>query len=269
MTRKYDATAPLQVGGFRIRDDHAQNRYMNVPEALVYSSNIVTARIAEEMGQERMATLFRSVGFQGPPDVELMEKGSSIWPTYWARTTVMTTAYGHGIAVTPLQLANAYATLVNGGIWRPTTLMKVAPGKAPEGRRVFSEATSARMRQLLRMVVLDGTGKKGDAAGFRVGGKTGTAEKAVGGGYSRNSNVSTFAAVFPMDAPRYVVIAMMDAPKGTADTYGFTSAAWTAAPVVSRVIARAGPMLGVIPNERRDIDVADLASLVWNPKEEH
>ena len=266
MTKKYDATAPLQVGGFRIRDDHAQNRFMNVPEALVYSSNIVTARIAEEMGKDRMAELFREVGFKGPPDVELIEKGSSIWPTYWARTTVMTTAYGHGIAVTPLQLANAYATLVNGGIWRPTTLLKVPTGKAAEGRRVFSEATSARMRQLLRMVVLDGTGKRGDAAGFRVGGKTGTAEKAVGGGYSHNSNVSTFAAVFPMDAPRYVVIAMMDAPKGTADTYGFTSAAWTAAPVVSRVIARTGPMLGVIPNERRDIDVTDLQALVWNPK---
>jgi cell division protein FtsI (penicillin-binding protein 3) len=116
--------------------------------------------------------------------------------------------------VTPLHLANAYATLVNGGIWRPTTLLRIAPGKAPQGRRVLSEATSARMRQLLRLVVTEGTGRKGEAPGFRVGGKTGTAEVAGKGGYSRHTNVSTFAAAFPMDAPRYVVVAMLDSTGG-------------------------------------------------------
>jgi cell division protein FtsI (penicillin-binding protein 3) len=168
--------------------------------------------------------------------------------------------------VTPLHLASAYAALVNGGIWRPATLFKVEPGKAARGRRVYSEATSHRMRQLLRLIVLQGTGKRGEAAGFRVGGKTGTAEKSSGGGYSRKVNVSTFAAAFPMDDPRYVVIAMLDAPKATRDTFGFTSAAWTAAPVVSRVIGRSGPLLGVIPSETRDIDVADLLPLIHNSR---
>jgi len=134
--------------------------------------------------------------------------------------------------------------------------------KVTEGRRVYSEETSRRMRQLLRMIVLEGTGRKGEAPGFRVGGKTGTAEKTSSGGYSRKVNVSTFAAAFPMDDPRYVVIAMLDAPKGTADTFGFTTAAWTAAPVVSKVISRAGPLLGVIPSDTRDIDVSDLMPLV-------
>ena len=176
----------------------------------------------------------------------------------------MTTAYGHGIAVTPLHLANAYATLVNGGIYRPTTLLKVAPGHAPEGRRVLSEATSARMRQMLRLIVLEGTGKKGEAPGYRVGGKTGTAEVAGAGGYSKKTNVSTFAAAFPMDAPRYVVVAMLDSPVGNAQSFGITTAAWTAAPVVSKVIARTGAMLGVRPDLKRDVDVSDLRPLLWH-----
>ncbi len=264
LAKRYDATKALQVGGFRIRDDHPQNRWLNIPETLVHSSNIATARIADEMGPERMATLFRALGFDTAPDIEL-EKSRPIWPHFWARTTTMTTAFGHGIAVTPLHLASAYAALVNGGIWRPATMMKLNPGEAPRGRRVFTEATSAKMRGLLRLIVTDGTGRKAEAPGFRVGGKTGTAETVgAGGGYSKKVNVSTFAAVFPMDRPRYVVIAMLDSPKGTKETFGFTSAAWTAAPVVSRVISRTGPLLGVIPDANADIDVAGLRGLLWH-----
>ncbi|MEN2746741.1 penicillin-binding protein 2 [Sphingomonas sp. T9W2] len=263
LSKRYDATEPLRVAGFRIRDDHAQKRWMNVPEILVHSSNIGTARIADEMGQARMEKLFRALHFDAAPDLEV-EKSRPIWPHYWGRTTTMTTAFGHGIAVTPLHLASAYAALVNGGIWRPATLMKLKPGQAPAGRRVFSEATSAKMRALLRLIVTDGTGRKAEAPGFRVGGKTGTAETVgAGGGYSKKVNVSTFAAVFPMDRPRYVVIAMLDSPKGTKETFGFTSAAWTAAPVVSRVISRTGPLLGVIPDANADIDVTGLRGLLW------
>ncbi|GAA0727277.1 peptidoglycan D,D-transpeptidase FtsI family protein [Sphingomonas japonica] len=262
MSKRFDATAPIQVGRFRIRDDHAQNRWLNVPETLVHSSNIATARIADEMGQARMEHLFRKLGFNTAPDIEI-EKSGTIWPKFWARTTTMTSAYGHGIAITPLHLASAYAAMVNGGIWRPATLMKIAPGKAPAGRRVFSESTSARMRQLLRLVVLEGTGRKGDAPGFRIGAKTGTAERPDGGGYNKRVNVSTFAAAFPMDAPRYVVVAMLDSPKGTAETFGFSTAAWNAAPVVSRLVMRTGPMLGVIPDMNRDIDVSELMPLLW------
>ncbi|MGH6614887.1 peptidoglycan D,D-transpeptidase FtsI family protein [Sphingomonas sp.] len=264
MAKRYDATQPLHVGGFTIHDDHAQRRFLNVPETLIHSSNIVTARIADEIGKDRLAGMFAKMGFDAKPDIEILEKQKPIWPKYWARTTVMTTGYGHGIAVTPLHLANAYATLVNGGIWRPTTLIRVAPGKAPTGRRVLSEATSARMRQLLRLIVTQGTGRKGEAPGYRVGGKTGTAEVAGAGGYSKKANVSTFAAAFPMDAPRYVVVAMLDSPIGNAQSFGLTTAAFTAAPVVSKVISRTGSMLGVMPDNGRDIDVSDLMPLLWH-----
>ncbi|WEK41746.1 MAG: penicillin-binding protein 2 [Candidatus Sphingomonas colombiensis] len=265
MSRRFDATVPLKVGGFTIHDDrgHEQKRWLNIPETLIYSSNIATARIADMVGAARMQEMFRKLGFNTKPEVELVEKARPLWPTYWARTTVMTTAYGHGIAVTPLHLASAYAVMVNGGVWHPPTLLKIAPGQEPKGRRVLQQSTSDRMRQLLRLVVLDGTGRRGEAPGYRVGGKTGTAEVAQRGGYARNVNVSTFAAAFPMDAPRYVVIAMMDSPKRVQANSFQTTAAYTVAPVVSRVISRTGALLGVIPDDHHDIDVSHLNALLW------
>ncbi len=264
---RYNAMEPIKIGGFTIKDDHSQGRYLNVPETLVHSSNIVTARIADNLGQEAMENMFRRLGFDERPHIELFERGQPLWPRNWGRVTNMTVAYGHGIAVTPLHLASAYAALVNGGIWRPATLLKVEPGKEAKGRRVFKAATSARMRQLLRMIVSDGTGRKADALGYRIGGKTGSAEKPSEGGYNKTSLVSTFAAAFPMDNPRYVVIAMLDEPQGTAETSFQRTAGWTAAPIVRKLVSRVGPMLGVIPDEHRDVDVSELTPLLWKPKD--
>ncbi len=263
---RYNATEPIKVAGFKIKDDHGQNRYLNVPETLVHSSNIVTARLADNLGKERMEHMIRRLGFDERPHIELAERGKPLWPQRWGRVTNMTVAYGHGIAVTPLHLASSYAALVNGGIWRPATLLKVEPGEEAEGRRVFKAATSARMRQLLRMIVSNGTGRKADAPGYRIGGKTGSAEKPSNGGYNKTSLVSTFAAAFPMDNPRYVVIAMLDEPKGNAETGFQRTAGWTAAPVVRKVVPRIGPMLGVVPDEHRDVDVSELTPLLWSPK---
>jgi cell division protein FtsI (penicillin-binding protein 3) len=262
--RRYQASRALSIGGYKIRDSHALGESLNVPEALIHSSNIVTAQIADELGGKRLEKTMRSLGMNERPYIELPARGFPLWPDgKWSRITTMTVSYGHGIAVTPMHLASAYAALVNGGIWRPATLKKLEPGEAPAGRRVFKASTSARMRQLLRMIVVHGTGKKASAPGFRVGGKTGSAEKpGKSGGYNRSSLVSTFAAAFPMDRPRYVVIAMLDEPKGTAATSGQRTAAWNAAPVISRVVPRIGPLLGVMPDETRDVDISDLRPLI-------
>jgi cell division protein FtsI (penicillin-binding protein 3) len=268
LARRYDATAPIQIGRFKISDDHAQRRWLNVPETLVHSSNIATARIADELGSERSQAFFRKLGFGEPPHIELRERGRTLWPTSWGRLTNMTVAYGHGIAVTPLHLASAYAAIVNGGVWRPATLLRVPNGQAAKGRRIISPQTSVIMRKLLRLIVTEGTGRNANVAGFRIGGKTGTAEKPGVGGYSKTINVSTFAAVFPMDAPRYVVIAMLDSPKGSAASSGQTTAAYTAAPVVAKVIARTGPMLGVYPDNNREVELSDMMPLLWKPKGE-
>ena len=263
MAKRYDATQPLAIAGFRIRDSHSMGRWLNVPETLIHSSNIVTARIGDELGREKMEALFRSLEFNKRPEIEIKERAFPLWPREWGRLTTMTTSYGHGIAVTPLHLASAYAALVNGGIWRPATLVKLGDKAPPQGRRVFKASTSARMRQLLRLIVSDGTGRQADAPGFRVGGKTGSAEKPGAGGYRRHSLVSTFAAAFPMDNPRYVVLVMVDEPKGNAFSSGQRTAGWTAAPVVKKVVMRAGPMLGVFPDENRDVDVSELTPLLW------
>ncbi|ALH81187.1 peptidoglycan D,D-transpeptidase FtsI family protein [Sphingopyxis macrogoltabida] len=263
MAKRYDATKPLAIAGFKIRDSHSMGRWLNVPETLIHSSNIVTAQIGDQLGREKMEHLFRDLEFDGRPHIELKERAFPLWPKDWGRVTTMTASYGHGIAVTPLHLASAYAALVNGGIWRPATLMKLGDKAPPQGRRVFKASTSARMRQLLRLIVSDGTGRQADAPGFRVGGKTGSAEKPGVGGYNRTSVVATFAAAFPMDNPRYVVLAMIDEPKGNAFSSGQRTAGYTAAPVVKKVVMRAGPMLGVFPDETRDVDVSELTPLLW------
>lgn len=268
MARRFDATVPYRIGRFQIRDDHPQKRYLNIPELLIHSSNIATARVAELMGQAPLEKIFRGMQFDKPLPIEI-ERWGTLWPARWDKSTTLTTAYGHGIAVTPLHLACAYAALVNGGFWRPPTLMLVEPGKEAAGTRVISEATSARMRQLLRLIVTEGTGRLADAEGYRVGGKTGTAEVPGKHGYSASENVSTFAAAFPMDAPRYVVIAMLDSPIGSALSGGQRTAGMTSAPVVKRVIMRTGPLLGIIPDARRDIDLSELKPLIWHNPNEH
>ena len=269
LSRRYQSAHPIAIGGFQIRDSHNLGASLNVPEALIHSSNIVTAQIADELGGGRLNQTMRALGMNQRAQIELPARGFPLWPRGdWSRITTMTVSYGHGIAVTPLHLASAYAALVNGGLWRPATLMKLEPGQVVPGRRVFKASTSARMRQLLRLIVDIGTGKKANAVGYRVGGKTGSAEKPGAGGYNRTSVVATFAAAFPMDHPRYVIISMLDEPQGTVATSGQRTAAWNAAPVVGRLVPRIGPLLGIMPDASRDVDISDLAPLVGQGEEE-
>ena len=255
--------APVPVGSRTIKDSHPMGASLNVPQALVHSSNTVTARVADALGPERMRRAMIDLGMDRRPFIELPARGKPLWPQgKWSRVTNMTVGFGHGLAVSPLHLASAYAAMVNGGIWRPATLMKLDPADVPRGRRVFKESTSSRMRQMLRMISLYGTGRNADAPGYRVGGKTGSAEKAGRGGYNKTSLVSSFAAAFPMDAPRYVVVVVVDEPKGTLASSFQRTAAFTTAPIVGRLVPRIGPMLGVQPDESRDVDISDLAYLV-------
>jgi cell division protein FtsI (penicillin-binding protein 3) len=266
----YPCPKELHVAGFTIHDDHPFGRQCSVAEIMQQSSNVGAAQIAAQVGPIRQQEFLRKMGFMEPVSVELNERGRTLTPgANWGQLATMTVGFGHGIAVTPLHLALGYAALFNGGIWRPATLLKTGPGHpVPAGHRVFTEETSYRMRALLRLVVTDGTGRKADAPGFRIGGKTGTAEKLAGRHYSGAAVVTTFAGVFPMDEPRYVVIAMLDDPKGLPETYGFHTAAWNAAPVVSRVVSRVGSMLGVAPDASRDANMAEVLPYIHR-EEEH
>ena len=202
----------------------------------------------------------KRVGLLSRPSIELPEVGAPLSPDVWREINTMTIAFGHGIAVSPLQFAAAVAAMVNGGIYRQPTLIR-RDGAPDAGRRVVSLQTSLQMRRLLRQVVEQGTGRKADVPGYLIGGKTGTAEKAKGRGYARRSLLSSFVAVFPMHAPRYVVYALVDEPKGTKQTFGYATAGWTAAPAVGRIVARIAPLLGVEPVDAEEPTIREAMAI--------
>jgi cell division protein FtsI (penicillin-binding protein 3) len=259
----------LHIAGRTINDTHPFGRPCSVAEIMMESSNIGTAQIAQQVGAARQKAFLDKMGFLKRVEIELKERGRTLTPgKEWNLIETLTVGYGHGIAVTPLHLATGYATLFNGGLFHPATNLKVSKDHPDgAGRRVFSEDTSYKMRSLLRLVVTKGTGKKADAPGYRIGGKTGTAEKIVGGHYTSAAVVTSFAGVFPMDEPRYVMVVMLDEPKATANTYGFHTAGWNVAPVVSRTVSRIAPMLGVRPDMRREPNMAEVLPFVHDKAE--
>ena len=262
--QQYSCPHELNIYGHTIHDTHPFGRMCSVAEIMKESSNIGTAQIANQLGSTRQKAFLKKMGFLDQVKIELGERGRTLTPgSRWGPFETLTVGYGHGIAVTPLHLATGYATLFNGGIFRPATLLKVDPKHPrPQGTRVFTDDTSYRMRSLLRLVVTQGTGRKANAPGYRVGGKTGTAEKLINGHYSSAAVVTTFAGVFPMDDPRYVIVVMLDDPKATKDTYGFHTAGWNVAPVVSRTVSRIAPMLGVHPDKTREPNMQEVLPYV-------
>jgi len=249
LTKRYDATKPIRISRFRISDFHAENRWLTVPEIFEHSSNIGSAKMALDIGTEAQRNYLGHLGLLRRTTIELPEQAQPMYPAQWREINTMTIAYGHGIAVSPLHLASAVAATVNGGILRPATLIRA---RTPEtgGVQVFSAETSDKMRRLLRLVVEKGTGKNAEAPGYLVGGKTGTAEKQVNGSYKRNALISSFVGVFPANAPRFVVYAMLDEPKGIKESYGYATGGWTAAPVVGSVITRMAPLFAITPFDK-------------------
>jgi cell division protein FtsI (penicillin-binding protein 3) len=256
MTGVFDATHDIHIGRFTISDYHGKHRPLSVPEILMYSSNIGEAKIALAVGGERQQEYLRRFGLLTAPTIEIKEVGKPHYPAKWREVNVMTIGFGHGISETPLQVATAGAALVNGGVRRPATLLKLPPGEAPQGRQVISPETSEHMRKLLRLVVLYGTGEMVDASGYVVGGKTGTADKVVGARYADRKLLSSFLAVFPMTAPKYLVLVMVDEPHPNKASHGYATAGWTAAPAAGRIITRIAPLLGVPPVDESSPEVA-------------
>lgn len=248
----YDATDPIRISRFTINDFHAEKRWLSVPEILVYSSNIGTAKMALDVGAEKQKEYLARFGLLAQTNVELPELGSPLYPARWGEISTMTISYGHGIAVSPLQVAAGVSALINGGIMQPPTLIKQTESSLPRGERVLDAKTSEAMRGLMRLVVRGGTGKNADVKGYLVGGKTGTAEKQVGGGYDKKALISSFVGAFPMTNPRYVVLAVVDEPKGIKETFGYATGGWVAAPVVKGVVERMGPLYGMVPDQGVD-----------------
>ncbi len=259
MKSSYDATGPLHISSFTISDAHSMHRWLSVPEIYAYSSNVGTARMIMEVGTKQQKAFLEKMGMLAPVEIELSERANPLYPTDWKEINTVTIAYGHGISVSPLHLVRGIGGLVTGTLPRMTLLKDGNKGKA-EGPRVVSEKTAANIRRLMRLVVEHGTGTKADVAGYRVAGKTGTAEKATNGGYDGNAKLASFIATFPVDDPQYVVLVMIDEPKGNKSTFNFATGGWISAPVVNNVITRMGPLLGIRP--QYDVP-ADDAEKFW------
>ncbi|MBR0674502.1 peptidoglycan D,D-transpeptidase FtsI family protein, partial [Neoroseomonas soli] len=246
----YDASRPIRVGRFTINDYRGKNRWLALPEILAYSSNLASAHMAAAVGVNRHREFLQRMGMTSRLRIEIPETALPLVPGQrtWRELNTMTIGFGHGISVTPLHIATAGATIVNGGILRQPTILAQPPGTQREGTRVISERTSELMRRLMRLVVTDGSGRSAEVPGYFVGGKTGTAQKTgPRGGYLENKRIAAFVGAFPMYAPRYAVYVMVDEPKPNARSHGFATAGWVAAPAAGMVISRIAPILGMLP----------------------
>jgi len=244
----FDARNPLKEGRFTINDFHAEKRILTLPEVFIHSSNIGSALMGQAIGEKAMRDFYSDLGLMDRVKIDFPELGRPLTPSPWRQVNTLTAAYGHGIAVSPLHVLQATATIANGGVMPQLSFIKQNIGSDKIQSRVLSASTAYKMKQLLRLNVTEGSGKQADVAGYLVGGKTGTSEKSSGGGYSKDKLLSSFIGLFPADNPKYAVLAILDEPRGNKKSHGYATGGWTAAPVVGEVIADMTRIMGIAPN---------------------
>jgi len=248
LNSRIDARNALRFGRFQIHDYHAQNRALSVPEVFTYSSNIGTARMALMVGVEGHKAFLRKMGQLDKMRTELPETAEPIVPKNWGELNTMTIAFGHGLAVSPLQAMMAVSALVNGGQMIVPTFVKRDEAEARKNApTVVRPETSEALRFLMRRNAEIGSARTADIKGYFTGGKTGTAEKVIGGRYSKNRLFTTFMAIAPSDKPRYLFATVMDEPQGLPETHGYATAAWNSGEVTGKIIERVGPLIGLPP----------------------
>jgi cell division protein FtsI (penicillin-binding protein 3) len=245
---KINTKGPIRIGGHKINDYRNNGPELPVWQVITKSSNLGTARIAKMIGSEKQREFLTSLGFTKPTSIEMIEAkgGKPLLPKRWNELETMTVSYGHGISVTPLHLATGYAMLANGGrLVKPTLLEEV---KSDLGPRVISKRVADNSLAMLRGVVTGGTASIADVSGYFVGGKTGTADKpSAQGGYDKEKNITSFASIFPIDEPKYVLVIALDEAQDTSGPEPKRTAGWTAVPVSAEIIARVAPLLGLRP----------------------
>jgi cell division protein FtsI (penicillin-binding protein 3) len=256
LNSRFDATAPLRYGNFTIDDFHAQRKVMTTAEVFIYSSNIGSAKMALAMGVDAHRAFLKKTGQLDRLRTELPESAEPLMPKNWGELSTVTIAFGHGLSVAPLQSVMATAALVNGGWLIPPTFLKRTEEEARDlAKRVIKSETSEKMRYLMRLNVEQGTAKRAEVIGYYVGGKTGTSDKVVNGRYAKDKVLTAFMGVFPSDRPRYLLLVMLDEPKATPETNGYTTSGYNAVPVAGKIIARIAPLLGLKP--RQDLPPAE------------
>ncbi|SHE61936.1 peptidoglycan D,D-transpeptidase FtsI family protein [Devosia limi] len=256
ITDSVDARAGVRFGRHTISDYHGQYRILSVPEVYRYSSNIGMIRIVQAMGATAFREFLTRMGLDGAPVIELPEVTTSSIPARFSEVGAATASFGHGLSLTPLQVLSATSALVNGGYLMDPTIFRRPAGEAMLGAtKVVTHETSKQIRYLMRLNALEGSGRRGNklAHGYRLGGKTGTAEKVVNGRYSNDKVLTLFLSAFPMDAPRYAMIVLIDEPSPESAQPGRT-AGWNAGEVSGRIVTRIAPMLMVHPSTNPALD---------------
>ncbi|MER8810014.1 MULTISPECIES: peptidoglycan D,D-transpeptidase FtsI family protein [Mesorhizobium] len=248
MSSRFDASHPIRVGHQAIHDFHGKNRVLSLPEVFLYSSNIGSAREAELVGIEAHREFLHRLGILEKMQTELPEVARPTEPKVWKQVNSFTIAFGHGVSTTPLQAAVGCAALVNGGfLMQPTFLVRSQEDAMAAAKKVVTEKTVEGMRYLYSLNAEKGSARNARVPGYRVGGKTGTAEKVINGRYSKELNFNTFVAAFPMDDPQYLVFTIADAPHP--EKPGMTDVAANNAGVMAgNIIRRSAAMLGVKPD---------------------
>jgi cell division protein FtsI (penicillin-binding protein 3) len=252
----WDARGPLHYGKFAIHDDEPKGRFLTMKEVFTFSSNVGAARIALSQGVEAHKAFLRKMGQLDRLRTELPESASPILPRRWSELNTITIAFGHGMAVAPLQAVMGVSALANGGLLIPPTFMKRSEEEARAiAKRVIKPETSDKMRFLMRLNAEIGTAKRANVPGYYIGGKTGTAEKVINGRYAKKKVLTAFTAIIPADKPRYQLLIMLDEPQALKETYGFITSGWNAVPTAGNVITRIAPLLGIEP--RFDLPPSD------------
>ncbi len=248
LSTKFDATRPIRIGRQTIHDFHGKGRWLTVPEVFIYSSNIGSAKEAEAVGIEGHREFLHRLGILEKMQTELPEVARPTEPKVWKQVHSITIAFGHGVSTTPLQTAVGCAALVNGGyLIEPTFLARTQDEADAVAKKVVSDKTSDAMRYVYALNAEKGSGRNARVPGYRVGGKTGTAEKVVNGRYSKDKNFNAFVAAFPMDDPQYIVLTIADEPKAEKPGMGATAAS-NAGIIARNIIARSAALLGVKPD---------------------
>ncbi len=237
----FDASAPIKVGRFSITDFKGKGRPLTLAEAVVFSSNIACAKIAQKFGIKVQQEYFKKLGLLEKLHLEIPEIGTPLLPKNWTDISCMTIAYGYGIALSPLQVLTAITSITNGGI-KINPRLVIDNSLTTKPVCVVTPQTSKLVRELMRGVVLYGTARKAGVDSIEVFGKTGTAYKRKGRkGYGNASNrdrLTTFVGGFPLDNPQYMLLVSLDSPQGDPSTYGYATAGWNVAPVAKEILSR-------------------------------
>jgi len=257
LASSYDVSEPIKYARFKLKDYHAKGGVQTIPQIFLNSSNIGTAKIAMDLGIDIQKKYLKKFGLFDPVSIEIPEKGQALYPSSskWGALSTMTISYGHGMMLTPIHFMRSFIGILNDGKMFELTLL-LDGNKGKISTKIIATDTADKIKKLLRLVVKEGTGKKAEAMGYIVGGKTVSAEKSIKGGYSKKANISSFVAAFPIHEPKYALFVILDEPKGNAATFGYATGGWTAAPVISKIITRMSAVLGIEPIDEEDKNIS-------------